>query len=280
MSGRAVSDVVGFILIFSTVLVAVGTVSAGGFSVLTDFTDRQQVENSERGMSALGASLDTLHRSGDTYREPSLTLSSGDLFYNTTQINVTSDDPDFNDRLDAVPDDGNLSVDSLEHELDRSGEEVTVLYEAGAVFRTDSASPRYGPSIDYRTGPDGTEQAIVSVVDLRASEQISRSTAGTDQVSIRPTSLPDDSLTNSDNFQVDFRAERGDQYRVLDNDFSGELTVDASGASEPEQWSQFADDAGDGWEAEGSSGVLTSEPDTVLVRVTTIELSLTQRLPD
>jgi len=280
MTDRGVSDVVGFTLIFSVVLLSVGAVTAGGFSVLTDINDRQQVENSERGLSAFGATVDSLHRSGDTTRHPSLTIGDGELIYNTSQINVTSDDDDFNDRLDSgLPNGGNLSADSLEHHFDRSGEDVVVQYEAGAVFRSQSASPRYGPSIDIEELPNGETQAIVSLVNLSAGEQISRNAPGVDNVAIRPTSLPDDSLTDSDNFQVDFRAELTNQSRVIEHDFDNELRVDVSDASDPARWDQYFNGTDTAWESTGS-GVYSIEPDTVLVRVTTVRLTLPERLPE
>ena len=276
MTDRGVSDVVGFVLTFSTVLLAVGVVTAGGFGALTDLSERQEVQNSERGMSALGVTMDSMHRSGDTYREPSLTLSDSELSLNTTQINITSNDSSFNSRLDSLPSDGNITVNALEHRFDRSGEDIVVLYEAGAVFRTRSTEPRYGPSILCREIPDGDTQAIVSLVNLSAGERISQSVPGTETVDIQPTSLPDNSLTSTDNYQIDFQAERVDQSRVVDPEFdaSEQLVVDVSGASRPALWGTYFTDSENEWSTTGSAATFKCDADSVLVRVTTIELSV------
>lgn len=274
---RAVSDVVAFSLVFSIVLLGVGAVTAGGFGALTDLSERQEIQNSERGMSALGVTMDSMHRSGDTYREPSLTLSDAELSLNTTQINVTSTDSAFNSRLGSqLPAGGNLTVNALEHRFDRPGEDVVVLYEAGAVFRTQSSGPRYGPSIQCREIPGGETQAIVSLVNLSAGERISRSVPGTETVTIQPTSLPDNSLTSADNYQIDFQAERVDRSRVVDPEFDGpdQLVVDVSGASRPALWGAYFTDPENGWSTTGSAATFECDADSVLVRVTTIELSV------
>jgi hypothetical protein len=275
---RGVSDALSFILVFSIVLAGVGVVTAGGFTALTELTDRQQIENADRGMSALAVTIDSLHRSGDTYREPSLTVSDAEVNYNETQLNITSDNSAFNNQLDStLPNGGNLSVNAIEHRFDRPDGELFVRYEAGAVFRTRSVSPQYGPSFRCESGPDGQTQAIVSVVNLSAGTSIIGTDVGTDRYDIQPTSLPDGSLTNTENAQNEFEVGRAGTARTVNQSFDGELAVDVTGTAEPNPWGQYFSNSDNEWNSGGSSGVYYCDADTALVRVTTVDISVIER---
>lgn len=78
MSDRAVSDVVGYVLIFSTLVVSVGLVSVVGIGTLTDFNERESDVSAQRGMETLGTNFNDL-QSGDVARASELRLAGGTM---------------------------------------------------------------------------------------------------------------------------------------------------------------------------------------------------------
>ena len=268
--GRAVSDVVGFVLIFSIIITGVGVVSVTGFDALSEFTNEQQVENSERGMASAAATLDKLHRNGDTYRQFDLSLGGGTLWLNESEIDLGGD-------IDTsrLPGNGNIQVNALEHRFDLSSGEVTIAYEAGGLFRTQSATPRYDPTIQCAAGPDG-DTTIVSLVNLTASDRIDRSGSYDSEIAISPTSIPNETPVGADNQFVSFRAALIYQDRIVDTDFDAgdEITIDVSQSAYPGQWDRYLE--ANGWTDNGG-GEYACGGDSVLVRVSTIQLSLLER---
>jgi len=272
--GRAVSDVVGFVLVFSIIITGVGLVSVTGFDALSEFTNEQQVENSERGMESAAATLDKLHRNGDTYRQFDLSLGGGRLWLNETEIDLGGDID-----TSTLPGNGTIQVGALEHRFDLSPAEVSIVYEAGGLFRTRSATLRYDPSIQCEAGPD-VDTTIVSLVNLTASDQIRESGSYDSDVAIGPTSVPNEAPVAAENEFVSFQAKLTDQHRILDTDFGAgdEITIDVSQSASPEQWGQYLDQSG--WNDGGvDDGEYSCGGGTVLVRVSTIELSLLEREP-
>lgn len=259
---RAVSDIVAFVLTFSIIIAGVGIVSVGGFDQLTEFTNNQQLENSDRGMQAAASTVDKLHRNSDTYRQFDLALGGGNVWYNETSIDVT-----------IGGNETTYHIDALEHRFDLSYGEVSLAYEGGGMFRTNSASPRHDPAI--RCSGD---EVIVSLVNLTAAENIHRSGAYASEIVLQPTGVPQESPVSADNQFMSLRAELVGQERILETDDDGiELEVDVSETAYPAQWGQYFE--AEGWDSTPADDVYECSGETVLVRVSTIELSLLQRDP-
>lgn len=279
-SNRGVSDVVAFVLTFSIIITGVGIVSTGGFDQLTEFTTDQQIDNSERGMEAAASTVDSLARSNDTYREFNLALSGGNIWYNQTNISITTGSTEINlsdfspSSPDSDPNKTSININALEHRFDLGDETVNIAQEGGGVFRTDTSRPRYEPGISVQG-----ETAIVSLVRLTSDESIDRSGAFATDIALEPTGVPQEAPVSADNQFISFSAELVGQQRVYETRLSdSSLSINVSGTAYPQQWRYFFENSERGnWDRTGSTYELTEDVDTVLVRVSTVELSILPR---
>src|SRR6056297_760530 len=88
---RAVSDTLGFVLVFGLVLSTVSVVYVGGFDVLTDARDTQQFANTERALDVLDANVEDLAVRGAPRRTTEVLLANGDLSFGPpVTFNVTA----------------------------------------------------------------------------------------------------------------------------------------------------------------------------------------------
>lgn len=266
------SDVVAFVLTFSIIITGVGVVSTGGFDQLTEFTADQQVDNGERGMEAAAVAVDDIHRSNDTYREFDLSLSGGNIWFNETALTLKTPggDPD----LSAFEgsDEAQIELNALEHRFDRSDETVNIAYEGGGVFRSDTARARYKPGIRV----DG-DTAIVSLVNLTTDESIDRSGAFQPDITLDPTSVPQRSPVSADRQFVSFSAEWQGQQQVYETS-ADDLEIDVSDTAYPRQWGYFFEEIESGsWDNDANTYSFGSDVETVVIRVSTIELAILPR---
>ena len=261
---RAVSDVVAFVLMFALVLTGVGIVSFGVVDNLSEFSDREQVENAERGIVAAAAAIDDIHRQNDTRRTFSLALGGGEVFLNGSTISVTvSGGSGFN---------GTYRTNAIEHRFDRSPRDVTVVYEAGAVFRSPGAGARYEPAVTCRD-----DVAIVSLVGLTGSG-LGIAEGSDTAAPLNPRALPSNSPVADVGQSLLFSATIRDRTRTFTQFETDEtLRVNVSGSAYPKQWdrhfSESADRGTEAWTEDGEF-VWACDAEAALVRVTTVELSL------
>jgi len=61
---RGVSDVVGYVLIFSLIVATVGVVTTVGFSTLEDRQDAERVNNVERAFDVFANNMENVYRDG------------------------------------------------------------------------------------------------------------------------------------------------------------------------------------------------------------------------
>lgn len=258
---RGVSEAVGYVLLFSLLIVGVGLVSASGLTFLTESTDREQVENGERALVSAAATLDDIHRQSDTLRSFTIPLSGGTVFLNGSSINVSSpDDPALNRTYD---------VNSLEQQFDREPRDVTVAYEAGGVFRSPGAGARYRPAIAC-----GDDLAVVSLVRLDGDNF--RRSGGEEGVrELNPRSLPTEAPVLDFDQSLTFSAEVSEVRRNYTTFGSpGTLRVNVSASANPTQWDQYLTRSDSRWVDTGGSVYACENVDSVLVRVTTVSLLL------
>lgn len=273
-SNRGVSDVVAFVLTFSIIITGVGVVSTGGFDRLTEFTADQQVDNGERGMEAAAVAVDDVHRSNDTYREFALSLNGGNVWFNETALELkNSGAPDLSGLTPgAGPNEAQIELNALEHRFDLSDETVNIAYEGGGVFRSDTARTRYEPGIRV----DG-DTAIVSLVNLTTDESIDRSGAYRPDITLDPTSVPQRSPVSTDRQFVSFSAEWQGQKRVYETS-ADDLEIDVSDTAYPRQWGYFFEEIESGsWDNTNNVYSFGSDVDTVVIRVSTVELAILPR---
>lgn len=122
---RAVSEVVGFVISFSMIVLLVGVAYVGGFTALDDLAEGEQMNNAGRAMRALAESVDDVQRGDSPGRAGELRLQGGELAIDeSVRLNVT-----------VVTGTGSettvVDVGALRYRKD----DRTVWTETGAVFR-------------------------------------------------------------------------------------------------------------------------------------------------
>jgi len=258
---RGVSDLVAYTLMFSIILAGVSIVSLGVPDVLGDLSDREKIENSERSLTSAAATLDEIHRQGATQRSFNLPLNEGTVFLNDSTITVSSpDEPDLNETY---------NVTSLEHQFDRSPADVTVAYEAGAVFRSSGVGARYQPSLRC-----DSDTAIISIVRL-TPDNVFISEGGGGPAPLDPSTVPSRAPFFDFGRTLIFSAtvENVERSRVTFQG-GGAIQVNVSESPNREQWNDYFERTGDGWEREGENIWACNDVDDGLIRVVTVGLEI------
>ena len=90
-AARGLSDLIGFVLVFGLVVAAVAVVAVGGFQVLEDARDSQQVTNAEQALDVLDGNVEDLAVRGAPRRSTEVLLSDATLaFGDPVTFNVTA----------------------------------------------------------------------------------------------------------------------------------------------------------------------------------------------
>jgi hypothetical protein len=208
---RAVSDVLGYVIIFALALTAVTAVSFAGVGSVQSAQEFQRVENAERAFDIVASNLGDIHRGNAPSRATEITIADATLRYgDTTRVNVTATDG--TKTTSQVYD-----VRPLVYETD---DDRRVVYEAGATFRERGVN-----SVVVRNPPFllTEDRVMIPVVATTANRQSRQASSGT--VSVRATS-------NGANVSL---AETGGTY----DEVSLTVTSPRAGA-----WKQYMEDAG------------------------------------
>ncbi len=128
---RGVSDVVGYILVFSLITITIGTVFAVGITGVEDRREAERVANVERAFDVLDDNLRDIQRYGDPNRATEIRLAGGTLSVSTeTRVALaTTNDSD---------DVANHTLDGwTSRTIAYEDGDTTIAYEAGALVRGD-----------------------------------------------------------------------------------------------------------------------------------------------
>lgn len=126
MTDRAVTEVLGFVMVFALIVSTVGIVYMGGMSALTDTRDTERLNNAERAFDVLADNFQQLGRGEAPSRATEIRIADGQL--STTRnyplLTNRTGDPDGETRLNPV---------AIEYS---TGGAERIVYESGAVIRT------------------------------------------------------------------------------------------------------------------------------------------------
>ncbi len=126
---RAVSEVLGYSLIFGMILVAIGVISVSGFASLEDARDAELNNNAERAFDVLANNIEDVYRRGAPSRATELSLGGSQLYVGDQMtIRVTVDDGSGPERVETT----------LRPLVFQGRDDTEFVYEAGAVFRNES----------------------------------------------------------------------------------------------------------------------------------------------
>jgi hypothetical protein len=128
---RAVSDVVGYVLVFALVTATIGTVFGVGIVGLEDRRDAERVANVERAFDVLDDNIRDIERYEDPSRATEVRLSGGTLSLSettTVTLEYTNASGDFEYER--------VNVSTIAYDDD----DAAVVYEAGARIRADGSA--------------------------------------------------------------------------------------------------------------------------------------------
>jgi len=126
---RAVSEVVGYILVFSLVLGTITLVYAAGLSGLNDTRDAERITNAERAFDVLANNFQQMGRGEAPNRATEMKLAEAQLSISTKrEVNISADGVD-----PAVANSSTIRYNP--------GTDTSIVYENGAVIRVDDGNP-------------------------------------------------------------------------------------------------------------------------------------------
>lgn len=168
MRDRAVSEIIGFILVFSLIIGTVSLVYVGGFAGLQDARDHEQLENAERAFDVLANNLES--------------IASGDAPSRATEIKLSDATLTLEDKTEITVNTSGRNASfstprTIYYEPTHSNS--AVIYEAGAVLRSDGEDARIIKEPTFIFGPN---QTVVRTIETRGGVQ---STSGDTTVLVR-----------------------------------------------------------------------------------------------
>ena len=207
---RAVSEVVGFILVFAIIIGSVGILYVTGFGAMEDFQQSEQSQNAERAMEALAENFDDIQRNdGVRYRAGELNLRGGNL--ETTDdgtriiIENGSDGTLFNDTV------GSLTYDH---------EGTTIVYQGGAIIRDDPSGERIARPPPMACTDANEPRAVISLLVIDDDSS-------------------DVSITSASSQEVTASKEDVEVYRTGEN-----ISVSVDGGPYEERWNDAFEASG------------------------------------
>lgn len=159
---RAVSEVLGFVLVFGIIIGSVALLAFVGFNAMTTYQEGEQLRNAERGMVSLGDNFnDVVRYDAIDERSGELALREGTITTGSGGASVTVDGTEIEDQ----------SLGTFEYSID--SREDTIAYEGGGVFRGDSSGSVAisDPPVRCYEAADGDQVAIISLVAVEAADQ-------------------------------------------------------------------------------------------------------------
>lgn len=127
---RGVTDLIGFVLVASLILVTLGVVFVAGFTGLEDARSAERIQNAERAFAVLADNVEDIHDEGAPGRATEVKLADAQLSYGrptTITVNVTN----------AGAGGNTVFSTSLDPIVYSTGSASRIVYENGAVARED-----------------------------------------------------------------------------------------------------------------------------------------------
>ncbi|WP_246999987.1 DUF7289 family protein [Halosolutus gelatinilyticus] len=177
---RGVTEVLGFILVFATILGSVGLLYMTGFQAMSDYQENEQLTNAERAMDSLADNFNDVARyDGVDQRYGELTLRGGTIRTGgeSTTIEINTSKTDSKE----------IELGSLVYE---SGSD-TIAYEGGGVFRGNGEGSAVIKQPPIRCSGD---TVVISIVKLEHDDE--RSVQSSDGVGLTISEVGRERQTN------------------------------------------------------------------------------------
>jgi hypothetical protein len=305
---RGVSDIVAFTLTFAIIITGVGLVSTVALEPITDFSDRQDVVNSERAFQAAATTIEELSRGGGVYEQFDVVPGDGNLYLarqqpastggpllgnegglvaSTTNSTLSDKFESLNNSMAngfyfaptaAPPTTPDVLAFDTNVIVNRFGEDSYVGYQAGAVFRSDAAGLSYEPPFEFRPTGSGRVDAYISIVNLVPRENIQTASGFNSDVAIGPTQVPSGTPVTASNQFASFEVNRTNVAQISETIGSTDIfrlaALDGRGIG-TENWFQYFSEV-----AEDTSGISANKPAPVSAVLTCDCREVTIRVVD
>jgi hypothetical protein len=226
----AVSEAIGFILIFSLVMIGIGLITLYGYPILLEQQSNANVKNMERDMIVLQNDMKSLVYKNAPYKETSLQVSGGALAVHNCTSSVSYMTVSLSNGTTVIADN---KFGQLIYESD-TGESIIAM-ENGAVFTRMEfqngsamlAEPRW--FIDNNT-ITAEKALIITLVNISSDGSLSRNGIGTVKMQMLP---PKDQImmdTTSQTIYITYNKE-SDKYdfsKGWENYFKNSLGMSGS----------------------------------------------------
>lgn len=229
---RAVSEVLGFILVFAVIVSSIGIVYGLGFPAVDEYRYGEQSNSAERAFEALAVGIDDLQRDRGPNRAMDINLGDRSLSIDHgPTLNVTA---------------GGEHATASGTLVYGDGEQTEIAYASGAVIREDDVSyvvrePRFRCA---------DEHAMVSLVSLDG---------------------PSASISTPESIRIVAEQQNVREDRLA-IDADGDVNVTIEDPRYEDAWERYFEDHDDWEWDEGERTATCPGVDRALIRVTEIEL--------
>jgi flagellin-like protein len=244
-SDRGLSEVIGFVIMFSVVIAAVGVVSTFGLGSLSELNRDEQLNSAERSFTILSESFEEIQQGTAPRRNGQISLNTGSItLRDQSDFRVTVDGPGGDDY------ETNVDVRSLEY---AQGNAV-LSYENGGTFRSErgNAGLQSPPKFACRDNV-----ALVSFVRLNGSTTRKLGSGVVSVAAVR------------ENSTLLYPRNRTGEYGPTAADT---VVIDVTNSPSERAWEQYFESTGR-WVAVDSDTFRCEDVETVIVRLTTIRVS-------
>ena len=178
-SESAVSEVVGFIFVFSIVMLAISVIYAVGYPAIQSSKENTQFQNMEQSFMVLQSNINTVAFGHAPGRTLETSLGSGSITVNSSKGHITVGNGEtwYSGPLGAI-------------EYEKEGRRIA--YEGGGVWKKYPAGAAIkvsGPRIFVQDTSDGNRTVFVSIINISSENGIS-SVGGEGTASVRVRSKP------------------------------------------------------------------------------------------
>lgn len=189
MADRAVSEVLGFVLVASLIFATLGVVYVAGIGGLEDTRDAERLQNAERAFEVLADNMADIYAEGAPSRATEIKLADAQLSFGSSTTmtakitNANSGTPTYTTDLNPV--------------VYSAGTQTEIVYEGGAVLRVerDSAVMKRKPRLVFRKDGD-VKTAVIPYVATRPDHRSGTSIGGSTTVLVRAVEAQTEVLAN------------------------------------------------------------------------------------
>lgn len=168
---RGQSETLGFVFVFTLILLSVGLVTGLGVAELEDLRQEERTHNVERAFDVFESNVEDVTRRGAPSRATEMKLAGGTLrFGNATTLNVSV-------RNTTDPGDNRTFKTQATPLVFADGEGTDIVYEHGAVVRSDRGNAVLLDSPEWIADADRVLIPLVATQEGGTREAVSGGTA-------------------------------------------------------------------------------------------------------